>query len=410
MISVLQAQTQILARPVSLKKEKIALNSSLKRVLAENLICDRDTPPFDRATMDGIAVCWDENENNKRFTLLGELQAGDDFARKFAHCNLIDNKIKKGQAVQIMTGAALPKGCNQVIPVENLVFENKEVFLKEKPNNQFFAKKGEDAKKGDLLFGKGNWLDSRAAAVCAALGKKEIFVFSPPRVAILATGNEIVPIQKKPQNFQIRNINSYLLLSLLKKKAIPCVNLGIAQDKKDSNNKNSLRNKLKTGLECDLLLISGGVSAGKYDLVPSLLTELGCKKIFHKVSLKPGRPLWFGRHGKTAIFGIPGNPVSVHVCWTLFVEPYIHKLLGIAKEMCFPNWETRKLAQEISASFNLETYLPVKKTKDGGIIPQFFKTSGDFFSLLGSDGLIRIKAKTDFLAKDSKISYIDWDY
>ena len=342
--------------------------------------------------------------------MLGELQAGDDFARKFAHCNLIDNKIKKGQAVQIMTGAALPKGCNQVIPVENLVFENKEVFLKEKPNNQFFAKKGEDAKKGDLLFGKGNWLDSRAEAVCAALGKKEIFVFSPPRVAILATGNEIVPIQKKPQNFQIRNINSYLLLSLLKKKAIPCVNLGIAQDKKDTNNKNSLRNKLKTGLECDLLLISGGVSAGKYDLVPSLLTELGCKKIFHKVSLKPGRPLWFGRHGKTAIFGIPGNPVSVHVCWTLFVEPYIHKLLGIAKEMCFPNWETRKLAQEISASFNLETYLPVKKTKDGGIIPQFFKTSGDFFSLLGSDGLIRIKAKTDFLAKDSKISYIDWDY
>ena len=225
----------------------------------------------------------------------------------------------------------------------------------------------------------------------------------------MATGNEIVPIQKKPQNFQIRNINSYLLLSLLKKKAIPCVNLGIAQDKKDTNNKNSLRNKLKAGLECDLLLISGGVSAGKYDLVPSLLTELGCKKIFHKVSLKPGRPLWFGRYGKTAIFGIPGNPVSVHVCWTLFVEPYIHKLLGIAKEMCFPNWDTRKLAQEISAPFNLETYLPVKKTKDGGLAPQFFKTSGDFFSLLGSDGLIRIKPKTDFLAKDSKISYIDWD-
>ena len=239
MISVLQAQTQILGSPVSLKKEKITSVSSLKRVLAENLICDRDTPPFDRATMDGIAVCWDKNKNNKRFTLLGELQAGDDFARKFAHCNLIDNKIKKGQAVQIMTGAALPKGCNQVIPVENLVFENKEVFLKEKPNNQFFAKKGEDAKKGDLLFGKGNWLDSRAEAVCAALGKKEIFVFSPPRVAILATGNEIVPIQKKPQNFQIRNINSYLLLSLLKKKAIPCVNLGI---KKDTNNKNSPTN------------------------------------------------------------------------------------------------------------------------------------------------------------------------
>ena len=164
-------------------------------------------------------------------------------------------------------------------------------------------KKEKTLKKGDLLFGKGNWLDSRAEAVCAALGKKEIFVFSPPRVAILATGNEIVPIQKKPQNFQIRNINSYLLLSLLK----------------------------------------GGVSAGKYDLVPSLLTELGCKKIFHKVSLKPGRPLWFGRYGKTAIFGIPGNPVSVHVCWTLFVEPYIHKFLGRAKEMCFPSWETRKL-------------------------------------------------------------------
>ena len=116
------------------------------------------------------------------------------------------------------------------------------------------------------------------------------------------------------------------------------MNLGIAQDKKSI-----LRKKLEIGLKQDLLLISGSVSAGKYDLVPSLLEELGCKKNFHKVSLKPGRPLWFGRYGKTAIFGIPGNPVSVHVCWTLFVEPYIHKFLGRAKEMCFPSWETRKL-------------------------------------------------------------------
>ena len=281
MISVLQAQTQILGSPVSLKKEKITSVSSLKRVLAENLICDRATPPFDRATMDGIAVCWDKDIKNKKFTLLGELQAGEDFSFKFRK-----EKIQKGQAVQIMTGAALPKGCNQVIPVENLVFVensiNKEVFFKEEPKNQFFAKKGEDAKKGDLLFGKGNWLDSRAEAVCATLGKKEICVFSAPRVAILATGNEIVPIQKKPQNFQIRNVNSYLLLSLLKKKTIPCVNLGIAQDKKSI-----LRKKLEIGLKQDLLLISGSVSAGKYDLVPSLLEELGCKKNFHKVSLKP---------------------------------------------------------------------------------------------------------------------------
>ena len=295
-------------------------------------------------------------------------------SRKFGFCNRIENSI------------------------------NKEVFFKEEPKNQFFAKKGEDAKKGDLLFGKGNWLDSRAEAVCATLGKKEICVFSAPRVAILATGNEIVPIQKKPQNFQIRNVNSYLLLSLLKKKTIPCVNLGIAQDKKSI-----LRKKLEIGLKQDLLLISGSVSAGKYDLVPSLLEELGCKKNFHKVSLKPGRPLWFGRYGKTAIFGIPGNPVSVHVCWTLFVEPYIHKFLGRAKEMCFPSWETRKLSQDITASFNLETYLPAKKRKDGRITPQSFKTSGDFFSLLGSDGLIRIKAKTNFLAKDSEIAYLNWN-
>ena len=149
-----------------------------------------------------------------------------------------------------------------------------------------------------------------------------------------------VQSKKNLKIFKSAMFNSYLLLSLLKKKAIPCVNLGIAQDKKDTNNKNSLRNKLKTGLECDLLLISGGVSAGKYDLVPSLLQELGCKKIFHKVSLKPGRPLWFGRYGKTAIFGIPGNPVSVQICWTLFVEPYIHKLA----------WEPKKCVCQILGS------------------------------------------------------------
>ncbi len=409
MISVLQAQNQILDSPISLKKEKIALGSSLKRVLAENLICDRDTPPFDRATMDGIAVCWDKDKKNKRFALLGELQAGDDFSLKFGK-----DKIQKNQAVQIMTGAAIPKGCNQVIPIENLVFEKKEVFFKETPSlkfsNKFISSKGEDAKKGDLLFFKGNWLDSRAEAVCAALGKKEVCVFSAPSVAILATGNEIVPVQKTPQNFQIRDVNSYLLLSLLKQKSIPCFSLGVAQDKKEQNNKTSLRNKLKAGLEHDLLLISGGVSAGKYDLVPSLLEELGCKKIFHKVRFKPGKPLWFGCYGKTAIFGMPGNPVSVHVCWKLFVEPYIHKFLGVAKEKCFLDWDTRKLTQEISASFALETYLPAQKTKDGKIIPKFFKTSGDFFSLLGSDGLIRIKAQTDFLAKNSEIAYLDWHY
>ena len=407
MISVSQAQNKILNQPISLKKEKIAFVSSLKRVLAENLICDRDVPPFDRSTMDGIAVYWDKDTKNKKFTLLGELQAGEDFSSKFAHCDLMEHKIQKGQAVQIMTGAALPKGCNQVIPVENLVFVenaiNKEVFFKEEPKNQFFAKKGEDAKKGDFLFGKGNWLDSRAAAVCAALGKKEIFVYSAPSVAILATGNEIVPVQKTPQNFQIRNINSHLLLSLLKQKSIPCLSLGIAADKKSI-----LRKKLEIGLKHDLLLISGSVSAGKYDLVPSILEELGCKKIFHKVSLKPGRPLWFGRRDKTAIFGMPGNPVSVHVCWSLFVEPYIHKFLGLAKDRCFPCWDVKKLAQKIPRPFTLETYLPAKKTKDGKIIPKFFKTSGDFFSLLGSDGLIRIQAKTNFLAKDSEIAYLSF--
>ena len=192
----------------------------------------------------------------------------------------------------------------------------------------------------------------------------------------MATGNEIVPVQKTPQNFQIRNINSHLLLSLLKQKSIPCLSLGIAADKKSI-----LRKKLEIGLKHDLLLISGSVSAGKYDLVPSILEELGCKKIFHKVSLKPGRPLWFGRRDKTAIFGMPGNPVSVHVCWSLFVEPYIHKFLGLAKDRCFPCWETRKY--RVFAWIRIKPSLPKREKKSplvlknlGIILPSFVFFAG----------------------------------
>lgn len=394
MISVTQAQEIILKREVKLNQEEVSLRAAGNRILAIDLIADRDSPPFNRSTMDGIAV----NFQKKRlgFNLLGELKAGEDFYQKFGI-----KKLAQDQAISIMTGAALAQGCNQVIPKENLVFEGNKVFIKKLPTQKFFAKQGEDATKNKLLLAKNCRIDARIAASCCALGMRKISCYTLPTVAILATGNEVVKISSQPKPFQIRDINSYLLEHSLFEPKIKVSKLGIATDTKDD-----LQQKIKRGLEHDLFLISGGVSAGNYDLVPKILIKCGVIEKFHKVSLKPGKPVWFGTKGKTAVFGLPGNPVSVQVCYKLFVEPYLKLIMGLSKKKCLPIWEKRKLAQAINNFSNIETYLPAKKLQNNLIKPKQFKTSGDFFSLLETDGLVRCYQKN--IKKSGVTSFLNW--
>ena len=390
MISVSKAQQIILNRQSKAKIESVALEQSLNRFLAEDLIAGRDNPPFNRATMDGIAINLKKNKIAKEFLIIGELQAGESFVDKF---NL--KQLPEKQAVRIMTGAALPPACNRIIPKEELTFVDNKVIVTKLPSQPFFAKQGENAKKGKLLLKKGTLLGPRESAVCADLGKKIVLCYSLPNVAILSTGNEVVAINQKPNPYQIRDLNYYLLASSLQQYSIKSQHLGLAKDKKSQ-----LKQKIIKGLGYDILIISGAVSAGDYDLIPALLTEVGATKHFHKVSLKPGKPLWFGSKGKTIIFGLPGNPVSVQVCYKLFVEPYLKLFFHQTNQL--PKWEESKIKKALP-DFKLETYLPAKKIKADLVDYQPFKSSGDFYSLLKTDGLIRCpknnnsKETVDFL-------------
>ena len=393
-ISVFEARAKILANKQERKKEFLPIFKAHKRVLATEIFSPRDIPAFNRATMDGIAILEKKPLFvGQELSLVGELQAGEYLSPKKIPT------LKEGQAIWVMTGAALPQEVNRVIPKEYLQQQAGTVCLTSLPSTRCFATQGEDAKKGQKLLSTYKILDERALAFCQSFGNKELEVFSAPRVAILSTGNEVVATHQTPKYYQITDINSSLLSVLLQKKNIPYQKLGIARDEKKI-----LRKKINKGLEYDIFLISGGVSAGKYDLVPELLQEQGAKKIFHKVNLKPGKPLWFGRTKKTAIFGLPGNPVSVQVCYKLFVEPYIKHFLGYLN--CEPN---EQKTNSIQKKFPLlETYYPAKK--DGyGIQPIIFHSSGDFLSLLESDGLVRLLPSDSQNGHKKFLSFLPWE-
>lgn len=383
MISVSQALSKILASAINRTKESLPLTKNAGRVLAEQILAPRDFPPFDRATMDGIAVCEQKPIiAGQEFLIVGEIQAGDDFQKT--------KKLKKNEALWIMTGAALMGGATRVIPKESLQKKKDKVQVLNLSKNRYFASKGQDIKKGQAVLTFKQVLDERSLAFCNSLGAQELKVFAAPRIAILSTGNEVVACQKTPKNYQITDINASLLEKIFQKKNIPYQNLGIVRDEEKL-----LREKISEGLQYDIFLISGGVSAGKYDFVPQILQDLGVQKIFHKVLLKPGKPLWYGRQKNTAVFGLPGNPVSVQVCYKIFIEPYIKHFLGYSE--CKPIyqeipwqkvlWQKPNLLQKESPL--LETYYPARKKNNGllEVIP--FQSSGDFISLLSSDGLVK---------------------
>jgi molybdopterin molybdotransferase len=399
MISTQAAQKRILAGTID---RKIIVSNVLQnygRVLAEEIKAPRDIPPFRRATMDGIAVCVKNLKIGEEFFIVGEIQAGEDFSKKRAAA------LQKTEAVWIMTGAALPKEFQRVVPKECLKKTAACVKIVSIPQSVCFAPQAEDAKKGQKFLFSHKIIDSRLTAFLASLGKQKVKVFAPPSVAILSTGAEVVPCDQKPSPYQITDINSILLEACLKEKNIPCKKLGIARDASSE-----LQEKIQEGAACDVFLISGGVSAGKYDLIPELLQKQGYEQVFHKVKIKPGRPLWFGRKEQKVVFGLPGNPVSTQVCYKIFVEPYLKYFLGYPKAECLPKYCSKEVFPKIKNHFSLETYYPAKKIDAARIEAKPFHTSGDFLSLVASDGLVQLmpfdKAKNN--NHKSFVSFLPW--
>lgn len=349
--------------------ETVDLLSGFGRVLAEEIVADRDFPPFARATRDGYAVrAADVAEVPVRLEVVGEVKAGD-----WPEPGALS--VERGQAVGIMTGAPLPAGADAVVMVEYTVAAGKSVEIQRsvKPGENFVPR-GAEARAGQRLLERGRRLDHAGIAIAASVGKSRLQVFRKPRVAVLSTGDEVVEIEAAPGPAQIRNSNSYSLAAQVQNAGGEPVRLKIAPDERER-----LRALIEEGLGCDLLLMTGGVSMGKYDLVEQVLAELKAEFYFTGAEIQPGRPVVFGSCSadtlarvdsgvavgtrarapaphKKYFLGLPGNPVSTMVTFELFARPMIEALAGMAPQRLV--FLRARLKSEIRTKTGLKRFLP----------------------------------------------------
>jgi molybdopterin molybdotransferase len=306
--------------------ETVPLLEALGRTLSHAIVADRDFPPFPRATRDGYAVrSGDVQRTPVELTIAGQVRAGGALPHGFS-------SLESGTAISIMTGAPVPSGADAVVMVEYTERAGDKIrVLRSVTAGESIVPQGSEARVGTVLIDRGAAVSHAQVALAAAVGESELKVFRRPRVAILPTGDEIVSINESPAPNQIRNSNSFSLAAQVIAAGGEPIQLPIAPDERQR-----LRELIAQGLECDLLLLSGGVSAGEYDLVESVLGEFWPEFFFTGVQIQPGKPLVFGRarsaSGKTYFFGLPGNPISTMVTFELFARAAVRALSGAASD------------------------------------------------------------------------------
>lgn len=378
MIPVSKAINMIKSETGNLGTERIDLADAVGRVLAENIVADSDLPPFDRSQMDGFAVMsGDTKKVPVTLKIVGESAAGSGWHKT----------IKRGEAVRIMTGAPVPAGADAIAKIEIASGTDTEVNILETVKKATaIVRKGSEIKKGRVVIKKGSGITSNNIATLAAFGYARLMVGKRPRVAILGTGSEIVDVSKKPGRDQIRNSNSVMLKVMAEQYGAIAETFPIANDDL-SNLKSQISNSAKGK---DILIITGGVSVGKYDLTKAALTELGAKIFFEKVQLKPGKPAVFARLGSTLVFGLPGNPVSAAVTFQLFVRKAIMQLQGSSTT------DLRKgfaiMAADAKAARDRDTFLPSRLEPDetGRLIAVTLRSQGssDLVGFAHADSLV----------------------
>jgi len=306
------------AGPDWMAPEAVPLTQACHRILRENVVSDADSPPFDKAIRDGFAVRHEDvREVPVTLKVVAESRAG--LAAGVG--------IAAGECCEIMTGAPLPEGATAVVMVENSRRESPDAvqILKKVKENEGLLRRAAEARKGDVLLESGRHIGLADIGLLATCGKANVLVSKRPRVAIVATGDELVEVEQTPAHGQIRNSNGYTLFAQCSLAGAEPAMLGIGRDNLDD-----LRAKVREGLEYDVLLVSGGVSMGKYDLVENVFAEFGVETFFDKVAMKPGKPTVFGFRAGTFVFGLPGNPLSTLVAFHMFVRPVLRTLLKAA--------------------------------------------------------------------------------
>jgi molybdopterin molybdotransferase len=366
--------------------EVVPLDGVRSRVLATAVVADRDYPPFHRSTRDGYAVrAADLAAPPATLECVGEVRAGENFA----------GKIAPGQCVSIMTGAPLPAGADAVLMLEHARREGSRVQASRSLEAfENVVRRASEAQAGDRVLPHGRRVGPSEMGLLATVGRAQVEIFREPRVAIIPTGDEIVPLDREPQWFQIRNSNAVTLTAQVAAAGGIPWRLDVAPDRAEP-----LRKLIEEGLSADLLLLSGGVSMGKYDLVEQVLADLGAEFFIRGVAIRPGKPLVFGRVRERFFFGLPGNPVSTFVTFELFVRPAIALLGGAEFEP--PVFLRACLGKSLQQHLGLTAFMPARvEIRDGQPVVNLvgYQGSGDLVGVAAANCFLVVRPEQTELA------------
>lgn len=375
---------------LNLQLEEVTPLQAIGRLLAEPLVADRDFPPFDRVAMDGIAIDVD------RFKGVGQEFKVEATQAAGSHQLSLLNPMN---CIEVMTGAMLPHGTNVVIRYEDLDIKNgtAKILLDKIDLGMNVHPKAQDAKKDEVLLTSGQKVSAAEVALLATVGKSNIKVFSFPKTAVVSSGDELVDITVTPEPHQIRKSNTYALQAAMKELYWESDAFHLV-DRKEKIML-SLRKILN---EYDVLILSGGVSKGKFDFIPEVLEELGVQKRFHQVSQRPGKPFWFGtkQDNKKIVFALPGNPVSTFLCFYKYIKPWIMTCCSVDSKS-----HSAVLSSDVNFSPPLTYFLQVRTEFQNGKLLAFPHTgggSGDFANLKSVDGFLELPSeKATFKAGES---------
>ncbi len=377
MLSYREALTAVLRQAKPLGAISADLSRGLGYVLAGPVQANRPFPHFNNAAVDGFAVRCAVN-GQKKFKFKGEIPAGE----------TRETFLKPGEAMAIFTGAPAPRGAQAVVMQEYAERKNGSVLLQEPFDRMANMRlKGEDFKAGDLLIPEGTRLEPQHLALLAALGHSKVKITRPPRVGVLATGNEITRAGKKLRRGKIYDSNTPLLEALIKKTGACPVLFSRAKD-----GLSGIRQAVRKGLCQDVLIVCGGVSVGKYDFVKQALRREGVREIFWKIDIKPGKPVFFGKKGKTLVFGLPGNPVSVYVTFEEFVKPALLKMMNQKNQN---TWVEGRMAKEYQNGARPHFIrVQCEKRRQGfRIVPVRGQGSHQIGALVQADGILKVEVR-----------------
>jgi len=386
MVSFEKALEIVLQAVSQCGSEMVEIEQSVGRVLAQNIILDSNMPPADMSAMDGYACKF--SDRSIPLTVIETIAAG----------SVPEKSIGTGMCSRIMTGAMVPSGADCVVMFEHSSETNSTVTVTKMTNNKNIRYKAEDGKTGDILLSKGTRINAPTCAVLAAAGCRKVPVVTLPRVAIIATGDELVEPEQFPAGAQIRNSNSYQLYAQALRCGCKPMYFGIAKD-----TTNATLNLLEKAIQgSDVILISGGVSAGDFDCVPDALKTCGFNLLLEHIAIKPGKPTVFGTNGKQFVFGMPGNPVSTFVLFEILVRPFLMRMMGNSDT---PVYVKVPLASDIKKKKNdRKEIIPVRFTSEGFAEVVNYHGSAHIHAYSNANAFLWMNENVDIVEKGTMVS------